>query len=42
VFDDLTNELVRIRTYRSILLTALVNQQIEIPDSYDTLLEAVS
>lgn len=42
VVDGLVNELIRLRTYRSTLVTALVNQEIEIPESYDVLLEAVS
>lgn len=35
-------ELANLRMFRSTLLTALLNQEIEIPESYDDLLEAVS
>lgn len=35
-------ELSQFRTFRSALLTALLNQEIEIPESYDNLLEKVS
>jgi restriction endonuclease S subunit len=39
--DDLTAELSYLRAFRSALLTALLNQEIEIPESYDRLLEQV-
>lgn len=35
-------ELAHLRAFRSALLTSLLNQEIEIPDSYDDLLEEVS
>ena len=35
-------ELARIRTVRSALLTSLLNQEIEVPDSYDRFLQEVS
>lgn len=35
-------ELVRLRAFRATLLTSLLNQAIEIPESYDRLLEEVS
>lgn len=38
----LRTELDRVREFRSSLLTALLNQEIEIPKSYDALLEEVS
>lgn len=37
-----TTELLHLRTFRSTLLTSLLNQEIEISDSYDRLLEEVS
>lgn len=40
--DAFSNELSRLRTFRSALLSALLNQEIEISDSYDRLLEGVS
>ncbi|GAA5118262.1 restriction endonuclease subunit S [Haloechinothrix salitolerans] len=40
--DDLEAELARFRTYRSALLTGLLSQEIEIPESYDAFLDAVS
>lgn len=40
--DASSSELSRLRTFRSALLSALLNQEIEIPDSYDRLLEEVS
>lgn len=39
---SIANELARLRMFRSVLLTSLLNQDIEIPESYDELLEAVS
>ncbi|MFD5225710.1 restriction endonuclease subunit S [Microbacterium sp. NPDC058342] len=38
----LSSELATLRSYRARLLTSLLNQEIEIPDSYDRLLEEVS
>lgn len=40
--DGLRDELTHLRAFRSALLTALLNQEIEIPESYDQLLGAVS
>lgn len=40
--STLTNELTRLRMFRSVFLTSLLNQDIEIPESYDALLEAAS
>lgn len=40
--EAVATELATLRTFRSTLLTALLSQQIEIPESYDSLLEAVS
>lgn len=42
VVAGLDEELERLRAFRSALLTALLNQEIEIPDSYDRLLQEVS
>ncbi|MFG2845829.1 hypothetical protein ACGF12_22060 [Kitasatospora sp. NPDC048296] len=39
---EITNELARLRTLRSALLESLLNQEIEIPESYDVLFERVS
>ncbi|HBF79234.1 MAG TPA: restriction endonuclease subunit S [Streptomyces sp.] len=36
------SELAQLRTFRSTLLTSLLNQEIEIPESYDALSEGVS
>ncbi|MFD9223393.1 restriction endonuclease subunit S [Streptomyces sp. NPDC060064] len=36
------SELAQLRAFRSALLTSLLNQEIEIPESYDALLEEVS
>lgn len=38
----LSDELTKLRTFRSALLTSLLNQEIQIPESYDSLLEKVS
>ncbi|MGQ5639469.1 MULTISPECIES: restriction endonuclease subunit S [unclassified Streptomyces] len=40
--SEITNELARLRIIRSALLKSLLNQEIEIPESYDALLEEVS
>ena len=40
--SKLRNELTNLRALRSALLTALLNQEIEIPESYDVLLEEAS
>lgn len=40
--DATSEELTRLRYFRSALLTSLLNQEIEIPDTYDDLLEEVS
>jgi len=40
--ETLSGELADLRLFRSTLLSALVNREIEIPDSYGALLEAVS
>lgn len=40
--DKLTDEHSRLRTFRSTLLTSLLKQEIEIPESYDALLEGVA
>jgi type I restriction enzyme S subunit len=39
---SLQDELAHLRTFRSTLLTSLLNQRIEVPESYDALLEGVS
>ncbi|MBO0610685.1 restriction endonuclease subunit S [Myceligenerans salitolerans] len=40
--SGLQEELVHLRSFRSALLTSLLNQEIEIPESYDALLEGVT
>lgn len=40
--EELSGELADLRQFRSTLLSALVNREIEIPDSYGALLEVVS
>lgn len=40
--EALETELAHLRTFRSTLLTSLLNQESEIPESYDALLEGVS
>ncbi|MDI3409271.1 restriction endonuclease subunit S [Streptomyces cavernicola] len=40
--DEFTAELANLRAFRSALLASLLNQEIEIPESYDALLEGVS
>ncbi|MDJ0461908.1 restriction endonuclease subunit S [Streptomyces sp. H27-C3] len=40
--NEITNELARLRTIRSALLESLLNQEIEIPESYDAAFEGVS
>ncbi|WP_406377843.1 restriction endonuclease subunit S [[Kitasatospora] papulosa] len=40
--DMLAGELYRLSAFRSALLASLLNQEIEIPESYDALLEGVS
>ncbi|MFE2532567.1 hypothetical protein [Streptomyces sp. NPDC059371] len=40
--SEITNELARLRTIRSALLKSLLNQEIEIPESYDVVFEGVS
>ena len=42
VVDGLRDELAHLRSFRSTLLSALLNQEIEIAESYDDLLEKVS
>jgi type I restriction enzyme S subunit len=42
VLDGLRKELTTLRAFRASLLTALLNQEIEVPESYDSLWEAVS
>ena len=42
VVDLSSRELSHLRTLRSSLLTSLLNEEIEIPESYDALLEEVS
>lgn len=42
VVDGLRDELAHLRSFRSTLLSTLLTQEIEIPDSYDDLLEKVS
>ncbi|MGW1947581.1 restriction endonuclease subunit S [Streptomyces sp. NPDC001940] len=39
---DIASELTNLRAFRSALLSSLLNQEIEIPESYDALLEEVS
>ena len=39
---DLETELARLRMFRSALLASLLNRDVEIPESYDVLLEAAS
>jgi type I restriction enzyme S subunit len=39
--DSTRSELAHLRLFRSTLLTALLNQEIEVPDSYDALLDSV-
>jgi type I restriction enzyme, S subunit len=41
-YEELSGELADLRLFRSALLSALVNRETEIPDSYGALLEAVS
>ncbi len=40
--DMLAGELYRLSAFRSALLASLLNQEIEVPESYDALLEGVS
>jgi type I restriction enzyme S subunit len=40
--QSVSGELASLRTFRSALLSSLLNQDIEIPESYDSLLEAAS
>lgn len=42
VVDGLVDELAHLRSFRSTLISALLNQEIEIAESYDDLLEKVS
>ncbi|MGA4670398.1 hypothetical protein ACPCG0_11495 [Propionibacteriaceae bacterium Y1923] len=42
VVDSIRDELARLRMFRSALLASLLNQDVEIPKSYDALLEAAS
>lgn len=42
VVDAAGQELAHLRTFRSALLTSLLNQEVEIPGSYDAVLEKVS
>lgn len=42
VLDEIGSEVARLRMFRSTLLTSLLNQEIEIPESYDSLLGNVS
>ncbi|MEV8378770.1 restriction endonuclease subunit S [Kribbella sp. NPDC056861] len=39
--DALTDELIRVRTFRSSLIAALLNREVEISESYDAQLEGV-